>query len=155
MSNRDALRRLSKELPVGPQIEKIMDGLRTKDDIHAAIMGVSIVEAALEQRIVSQLHKSNKYLLGCLFENHGPMSDFNSTILVAESFGIITGPLAEELHSMRAIRNAFAHAKTPISFQDKPVEREVDKLKLLSAIRTTDFHVPFLVDKSLKFNNKN
>jgi DNA-binding MltR family transcriptional regulator len=136
MSNRDALRRLSQKIPATPEIERIMDGLGDKDDIHIAITAVSILEATLERLIITRLTKSNKELLGKLFQNRGPISDFNSKILIAEALGILTGPLAEELHSMRAIRNVFAHAKTHISFKDEPVAREVASLKILSQVRT-------------------
>jgi DNA-binding MltR family transcriptional regulator len=80
-------------------------------------------------------------LVADLFQFRGPLGDFNSKILISEAFGIITGPLAHELHSMRAIRNAFAHAKTLISFVDEPVKREVDALKILVAIRNSDSRV--------------
>jgi hypothetical protein len=81
------------------------------------------------------LHKSDKDFINRLFQNRGPFSDFNSKILIGEAFGILTTPLAAELHSMRAIRNAFAHAKTLITFEDQPVKREVDALKMIKAIR--------------------
>jgi hypothetical protein len=51
----DALRELSRQLPAPREIEAIMDGLRDKDDLHAAIIAVSIVEAHLEQLIITRL----------------------------------------------------------------------------------------------------
>ena len=130
MSKRSALRELSRRFPAPREIKKIMDSLRNKDDLHAAIIAVSIVEASLEQLIVTRLKKSDKDLLDRLFQNRGPLSDFNSKILIAEAFGILTGPLAEELHVMRAVRNAFAHAKMHLSFADQPVALEVSRLRL-------------------------
>ena len=102
MSNCRALRELSRKFPAPPEVEKILNDLRTKDDYHAALIAVSIVEATLERLIVSRLRKTDKEFLNSLFENRGPLSDFNSKILVAEAFGIVTGPLAAELHSMRS-----------------------------------------------------
>jgi len=69
-----------------------------------------------------------------LFENRGPLSDFNSKILVAEAFGLLTRPLANELHVLRAIRNTFAHAKMSLSFDLEPIVSELRKLKLLTSI---------------------
>jgi DNA-binding MltR family transcriptional regulator len=135
MADRDALRRLSRKFPAPPEMEKILDELRNKDDLHTAIIAVSIVEASLETLLVSRLHKSDKDFLNRLFQNRGPLSDFNSKILIGEALGILTTPLAAELHSMRTIRNAFAHAKTLITFEDEPVKREVDALKMIKAIR--------------------
>jgi DNA-binding MltR family transcriptional regulator len=130
MSKRSALRELSPKYPAPREIGKILDGLRNKDDLHTAIISVSIVEAALEQLIVTRLRRKSTDLLNRLFQNKGPLSDFNSKILIGEAFGILTGPLAEELHVMRAVRNAFAHAKTHISFSDQPVAVEVSRLRL-------------------------
>ena len=82
------------------------------------------------QLIITRLKRREKDLLNRLFQNKGPLSDFNSKILIGEAFGILTGPLADELHVMRSVRNAFAHAKTHISFSDQPVALEVSRLRL-------------------------
>jgi DNA-binding MltR family transcriptional regulator len=129
-----ALRELSRHLPSRPEIKKIIDSLSDKDDLHIAIIAVSIVEAHLQKLIVSRLHRADADFINRLFDNRGPLSDFNSKILVAEAFGLLTRPLAEELHVLRAIRNTFAHAKMPLSFDLEPVESEIRKLKLLTSI---------------------
>ena len=131
---KNALRELSKHLPSRPEIKKIMDSFLDKDDLHTAIIAVSIVEAHLQKLIVSRLHRSDADFTNRLFENRGPLSDFNSKILIAEAFGLLTRPLADELHVLRAIRNTFAHAKMPLSFDLRPVESEIRKLKLLTSI---------------------
>jgi hypothetical protein len=135
MPNSDTLRRLSRTFPARPEIDKIMNDLRDKDDLHIAIIALSILEATLEQLIATRLLKGDKEFLNRLFLNRGPLSDFNSKILIAEAFGIVTGPLANELHVMRGIRNAFAHSKIPLSFDHELVKREVDGLKLIEAMR--------------------
>jgi hypothetical protein len=111
-----------------------MDGLIEQDDLHVAITGVSIIEAHLEKLIVTRLHSTDKDFLNRLFENRGPLSDFNSKILIGQAFGLLTRPLADELHMMRTIRNTFAHAKMPVSFDMPPVESAVRSLKLLTSI---------------------
>src|SRR6266849_355365 len=98
MSNRDALRKLSRKYPATPEIDKIMDDLRAgKDDPHIAIIATAIAEAALERLITKKLQVRTKNLLGQLFLNRGPLSDFHSKILVANAFGVITTNMAEEL----------------------------------------------------------
>ena len=131
---KNALRELSKYLPNRPEINKIMNTLLDKDDLHTAIIAVSIIEAHLQKLIVSRLHRSDADFTNRLFENRGPLSDFNSKILVAEAFGLLTRPLADELNVLRAIRNTFAHAKMPLTFDLNPVESEIRKLKLLTSI---------------------
>jgi DNA-binding MltR family transcriptional regulator len=130
---KNALRELSRHLPSRPEINKIMDKLLDKDDLHIAIIAVSIVEAHLQKLIVSRLQRTDADFTNRLFENRGPLSDFNSKILVAEAFGLLTRPLADELHILRAIRNTFAHAKMPLSFDLEPVKSEIRRLKLLTS----------------------
>ena len=54
----------------------------------------------------------------------GPLSDFNSTILVAEGFDVVTGPIAGELQMTRAARIAFAHAKHTFTFEQSAIEKK-------------------------------
>ena len=89
-------------------------------------------------------------MIGQIFLNRGPLSDFHSKILVANAFGIITNPAAEDMHSLKTIRNTFAHAKVPISFDHELVEREVNSLKMLSAMRSTGIAIKL----ELKMDNK-
>jgi hypothetical protein len=129
---KNALRELSRHLPSPPEIKKIINGLIEKDDLHIAITAVSILEAHLEKLIVARLNRVDKDFLNRIFQNRGPLSDFNSKILMAEAFGLLTRPLADELHILRGIRNTFAHAKVPLSFDLDIVESEIRKLKLLT-----------------------
>lgn len=133
MSKRRAIRELSRTNPTPKAVQKILDGLRDKDDLHIAIIAVSIVEAALERLLVTRIKTTDKKFLDKLFQHMGPLSDFNSKILIGQAFGILTSPLADELHVMRDIRNAFAHAKIHMSFADKPIAAEVRRLKLAVA----------------------
>jgi DNA-binding MltR family transcriptional regulator len=134
MTKTSALKKLSKRVPTPAEIEEIMKSLKGKDDIHVAIIAVSIVESTLDRLLVSRLHNRDDTFVASLFQSHGPMSDFYSKTLIAQAFGLLTTPLAEELHVMRDIRNAFAHAKIVISFEDAPVKQGVDKLKLVGGI---------------------
>jgi DNA-binding MltR family transcriptional regulator len=131
---KNPLRELSRHLPTRPEINKIMDRLIEQDDLHIAITAVSIIEAHLEKLIITRLRRNDKDFINRLFANRGPLSDFNSKILIAEAFGLLTRPLADELHVMRTIRNSFAHAKMPLSFDMQPVESEVRRLKLVTSI---------------------
>jgi hypothetical protein len=129
LANREALRKLSRKIPARPEIEKILDELHDKEDLHIAIVGTAIAEAHLETLITKKLKTKNHQLIARLFLNRGPLSDFDSKITVAEAFGLITPPLAGELHMMKAVRNAFAHAKVPLTFDHELIAREVSEAK--------------------------
>jgi DNA-binding MltR family transcriptional regulator len=119
-----------------------MENLRKDTDIAVAIVASALVESALERLLSMKLVIRNKDLLARLFQNEGPMANFHGKILVAQAFGIITSPLAEELHTFRAIRNAFAHAKIPITFDNEVVLREVSDLKLIKVLFRQEFKPP-------------
>ena len=145
MAKSDALRRLSRRIPTSPEVEAIIANLRRDTDIAVAIVGSALVESALERLLISKFATKRKELLGRLFQNEGPMSNFHGKILVAQAFGVITSPLADEMHKIRAIRNAFAHAKVPISFENEVVLREVTELKfasILAAIFRSNLDLP-------------
>lgn len=136
MSNRETLRKLSRVAPAGPEIEKIMDGLAEADDMSVAIIAGSLVEVELERLLASRFVVNDPNLNAQLFLNRGPLSDLHSKILVAHAFGFITGPMASELHSLKAIRNAFAHARVPITFENEAVAGEIASLRMITAMRT-------------------
>ena len=135
MSNREALRRLSRKFPAPPEIERIMNDLGSEKDISIAIVASAIAEASLEKLITQKFKTKSSALIGQIFKTSGPLADFHAKILIANAFQIITSNMAEELHSIKTIRNTFAHAKVPISFDHELVAREVNALKMLSAIR--------------------
>jgi DNA-binding MltR family transcriptional regulator len=138
-SNREALRKLSRQFPAPPEVDKIIYSLKGEKDMSVAIVAAAILEASLERLITSKLvENKDSDLIGQLFLNRGPMSDFHSKILIAQAFGIITSNMAHELHSIKAIRNTFAHAKVPISFDHDLLSKELDSLKLLTAIKNTE-----------------
>ncbi|MBN8770497.1 MAG: hypothetical protein J0I46_02935, partial [Thiobacillus sp.] len=99
-------------------------------DLAVAITGTALAESALERLLQSKLHYRDAEFENQLFQNRGPLADFNGKILVAQAFGIVTSPIAEELHSARAIRNVFAHSKVPLTFAHEAIEKEILALRM-------------------------
>lgn len=134
LAKKNELAALSKVMPSSAEIEKILDELRMSADIAAAITGAAIIEARLEQLIRTKLRSKRGDLGQQLFENRGPLSDFNSKILVAEAFGVVNTPIAGELQMVRAVRNTFAHAKHTFTFDHAAVEKKTRSSPMLAAI---------------------
>jgi hypothetical protein len=120
-----ALRNLSDKLPTADEIKTIMQGLREEKDYAVAIVASSILDARLEDLLKSKIRVKDKEVLDQLFSNSGILATFNARIVAAHAFGVITSPLAKQLHAIRSIRNVFAHAKFSISFDNKEVETEI------------------------------
>src|ERR1700693_5634122 len=129
-SNRAALRRLSRKLPAPPEVAEIMENLRKKSDTESAIVAAAICESYLEELLKAKLKYRDPNIEGRIFLNRGPLSDFDSKILIARAFAIITSPLAEEMHSIQAIRNAFAHTKVHIDLNHELIDREIKNLRM-------------------------
>lgn len=142
MSKRNELGALSKKLPPSAEIARIIEELRDGSDIAAAITGAAIVEARLEMVLRAKFRTKRPDLVSAIFENRGPLSDFNSKILIAEAFGYITAPMAEELQIIRAVRNAFAHAKQSLSFSHAAVEKKARSSVMLTAMEKKLSPVP-------------
>ena len=135
MSNRDALRKLSKAFPGAQDVDDIILALHKEGDRTAAIVGQSLVESVLEHLLTSSFRSKPADLLPRLFENRGPLSDFNSKILVAQAFGIIAPKQAEELQRVRHIRNCFAHARLPVTFDTPQIAKEVQDFVAIIAMK--------------------
>lgn len=134
MSNRESLRRLSKRFPKPDELDNIINGLRKEDDRTVAIVGASLVESVLERVLISAFPNKSSDLLPRLFENRGPLSDFNGKILIADAIWV-AGVKTEELHRVRHIRNCFAHARIPVTFDTPEIAKEVQGFAALAALR--------------------
>lgn len=133
-SNRQRLRDLSRSMPATPEIDRMMDELRGGNDMAVALLAGSFLEVELERLLIAKMHDTDTALRAALFLNRGPLADMHSKILVAHAFGVITGPMASELQSLRAIRNSFAHARVPLTFDHSLVAKEVADLKTVVAM---------------------
>jgi DNA-binding MltR family transcriptional regulator len=134
VSNRDALRKLSRKFPALPEIEKVLDALTYNSDLSIAVNGSALIEARLETLISGAFNDKSPQLIGQIFLNKGPLSDFHSKILIAHAMGIISASIAEEIHSVKSIRNAFAHSTSILSFEHELIERELKAFKTMTAI---------------------
>jgi hypothetical protein len=138
MSNRDSLRALSKKMPPTSEVASIIDALKQDSDRTAAIVAASLLESTLEKMLISRFHVRNKDFLSRLFNNRGPAADFNSKILIAQAFGVISPTAADEFQAVRHIRNAFAHARVEVTFETPEVAHEVQRFQMLMAMKKVE-----------------
>jgi DNA-binding MltR family transcriptional regulator len=125
MSKRDALRALSRKFPPPRELEDIFFTLEHDAPRAVAIIVGAIIEGMLERIIISRLKDKEPNLIGRLFKNKGPLSDFDSKLLIAQAFGIIERTKAEDLHRIKSVRNTFAHAPQNITFDTPEILSEI------------------------------
>jgi DNA-binding MltR family transcriptional regulator len=145
VSKRDALRSLSAKFPAPRELKDIFDTLEHDAPRSVAIIAGAIIEGMLERIIISHLKDKEPNLIGRLFKNKGPLSDFDSKILIAHAFWIITPADAEDLHRIKSVRNAFAHATQKVTF---------DTPEILSQLKETISWNRILNDSEIEDHTK-
>lgn len=118
---------------------------------HRAAGGTMVAVAAMEQTLQWALEMSmpglTKPLAKRLFTGLGPLSHFSSKIDLAVAMALIDRDLARDLHTLRKIRNEFAHSTTELHHDDEPVATLLQKLPLKR--RRTDSSTAFFLRNAL------
>ena len=125
MARRNMLRELSRRFPPSPEAKEILLSLHKQDDRSVAIVAVAMLEAVLERLIIKKLAQLSPDLEGRLFKNRGPISDFDSKVLVAAALGVITDGVRKALDAIRAVRNVFAYSTVNVTFDTPEVANEI------------------------------
>lgn len=92
--------------------------LKGTSDRVAVIIVCALLDDALELAIMKKLHPLKDAEYDRLFEFDGMIGSFSARIDMAHAVGAIDRSLKERLHDLREMRNACAHSKRPISFND-------------------------------------
>ena len=118
------LRDLSRRELSADDYEAVVEELEKPDvpDMVAAILGATLVEHQVDQVIRVHLKHHDDSMWGRLTDPTGPLRDFSSKIVLGYAIGRYEADVAENLYIIKDIRNAFAHARTPLTF-DQPTVR--------------------------------
>ncbi|HVC58816.1 MAG TPA: hypothetical protein VND19_00430 [Acetobacteraceae bacterium] len=120
-----------------------------------AIIGSTYIELGLEQAIL--VHFTDAVPLEAKMrifrgENDAPavLSDFYSKIELAYMLGIITEDAKDDLNTVRAIRNAFAHSTLPVDFSTPEVADLLKHMHMqIESGATAIFDMPFFVKRKM------
>lgn len=100
-----------------------------------AIVGGSLVEARLEEKILSHLRndgsKKDEDFLSSFLKGYGPLGSFSAKIDIGYLLRFYGHPIRKELDTIRHIRNEFAHVRYPISFDNQRIKDWCANLKLV------------------------
>ncbi len=118
------LRKLSLLTKAQPSFEHLADFQKETqlETNHrgGAILIATNVENALESAL---LHFFKKGRTKSLLDLKAPLADFNNKILIGYALDIYGDKTFSNLEIIRCIRNAFAHAKIPITFETEAVAK--------------------------------
>lgn len=123
-----SLRDLTRVAPTNAEFEHALNQIRDIDDRGAAILLTALVEHHLEMAILQHLVRADDDTVSNLVDVGGPLSSFYAKIYLGYAMGIYDGDLKAHLDVIRHIRNAFAHARIPLSFWTPQIIDECKKL---------------------------
>lgn len=91
------------------ELHDLTYGLDQRGDIETAILGGALLDMGLLECLLSSFTKLTQEEVQDLVEGNGPLATLSARIRVAHAFKLITDEMCKELHTLRGIRNEFAH----------------------------------------------
>lgn len=110
--------------------QRAIEEMEATSDRAAAI----VIAALVEDRLTSALQASMANIPSVkndFFRSSGPLGSFASKIDLAVLIGLLSEDAQNDLHTMRRIRNVFAHTLKPTEFHTDDKIRELSKKFIL------------------------
>lgn len=99
--------------------------------IATAILGGVMVEHEIEILMRRRIKRANE-MWSEMVEERGPLRSFSTKIMLGYALGLFDAKMKHDVNVIRTIRNAFAHSKTMLHFDDALVVRELLSAHLLA-----------------------
>jgi DNA-binding MltR family transcriptional regulator len=113
------------------QLRKVVLQLE-QQSIANAIVGAVMVEHELDALLRRRFKRNDDETWDKLVSDQGPLASFYAKITAGYALGIYDKKLRDDLHIVRSIRNAFAHSKRIIDFNDELIIAELSKANCLT-----------------------
>ena len=101
---------------------------RQESDRATAIVAASYVQDVLRFALSNRFVALSTKEYRDLFNFPTPLSSFSALIKVSYAVGLCAKPVRDDLEIIRDIRNGFAHAMIPVTFNTQEIKTSVDKL---------------------------
>lgn len=126
------LEELYKRLPekAGTLAREVMDfrtSIIKESDRGAALMAAAFLDDKLRQLLEMRLVLDRR-ITKKAFDFNGPLGTFSSRIDFCYLLGILPKNAANDLHTIRAVRNKFAHHASPLTFDIVEVKAICNRL---------------------------
>lgn len=121
--------------------------LKSETDAALVVLSTSYIDAHLTDAWRRNMPGKSNTALDALFDNAGPLATMSSKIRLAHALNWITDELNADLHTLRKIRNKFAHDPYRQRLDDEKVVPLVRALKdtesdAIAVLREGDLDVP-------------
>jgi hypothetical protein len=106
---------------VPPEDQLIAREIGNQSDRGAAIVASAAIEDELEMALEKRLIIDPGPLKNSLFGGYGPLASFGAKIDLGRAVGLYSSDALNDLHTIRKIRNEFAHIRHPRDFNDQRI----------------------------------
>lgn len=132
-----ALRKLSRERPADDDLFRLLEKVTKADfpDASVAMLGMALLDHGLRDLLLHSLPnlKSPDHI-SAMFDTEGaPMGSVAAKIRLSHALGLLTDDEAEDLHTLRDIRNTFGHAAREVTFDTPEIATAIDALRAWKA----------------------
>ena len=105
----------------------ILEEIEKQTDRASALIATSYLEDRLLSAIKARIVRDDK-LEQKMFRGSGPLTAFSAKIDLAFMLGIYGGEVQKMLHTIREIRNEFAHQPQPRDFNSQRIKDLCDNI---------------------------
>jgi hypothetical protein len=128
---RNKVRELSRRAPSGTEFLAALLQLERPDvpDMLGAVLGASVVEYALEEAIRLRLKLDDAETWSRMIDSTGPLRDFHTKIITGFALGIFSEEIRLNLNLVRDIRNAFAHSRMDLRFDNPTLVNALTRIQ--------------------------
>jgi len=111
------------------KLKEVHQILRKETERGCVLVGAAFLDEKLKELINKVATGSNKAKKE-LFDAMGPLGSLSAKINLAYCFGLISQEARHDLHTIREIRNKFAHLSVSMSLRDEQFANKLKNLKL-------------------------
>jgi len=109
------------------QVYGVLAELQAQTDRGAAIIAASVLDEMLEVLLLKRLCPLSNKHYEALFNRMAPLSSFSAKIEMAFALGLLSENGCGQLHTIRDVRNKFAHRIEALSFDHPDIQEELKK----------------------------
>lgn len=109
------------------EVVNFRTSILNETDRGAVLMSAAFLDDKLKELIEKRMVQDKK-ISRRAFDFNGPLGTFSSRIDFAYLIGILPKNAQRDLHTVRAIRNQFAHHAAPLSYEEEKVKILCDRL---------------------------
>lgn len=121
---------LSRGRPTVQEVIALSNELYDAHPTATAILAAVTVEIDLEETLRSRLAQRDEALWRKLTEDNGPLGTFSRKIQMARALRTIDEATQHNMNIVRNIRNAFAHSKRLLNFDQEVIAAELRRIKI-------------------------